>query len=42
MQKKVVNLDRLPTRKEIAEMKAQIRKNGFNCPLNFCCKVYFH
>ncbi|EGT45731.1 hypothetical protein CAEBREN_12374 [Caenorhabditis brenneri] len=32
--------DPVPTKEEIAEVKQKIRRTGFKCPLNECCRVF--
>ncbi|CAI2348698.1 unnamed protein product [Caenorhabditis sp. 36 PRJEB53466] len=32
--------DTVPTKEEIAEVKQNIRRSGFKCPLNECCRVF--
>ena len=32
--------EKLPSRKEVAMVKAKLRKNGFHCPDDKCCKVF--
>ncbi|CAB3401381.1 unnamed protein product [Caenorhabditis bovis] len=32
--------DRIPTREEIAQVKDKIRREGFKCRLNECCRVF--
>uniref|UniRef100_A0A1I7V547 C2H2-type domain-containing protein n=1 Tax=Caenorhabditis tropicalis TaxID=1561998 RepID=A0A1I7V547_9PELO len=32
--------DPVPTKEEISEVKQKIRRTGFKCPLNECCRVF--